>query len=157
MNRHKWYVAMSAMIVAFMVCVNPVRGDPCPDCCVDDPPACCCPNDNCSDCGLSTCQDCDVRLQVVGQSCGTPEPCCRGQHDCAMMAPDCCVALGYQVVASCRWCDWDPWQPSGDRDEADEPSADNAGSGSVWLLVAAALLLLPAVPIVMRRRAARHR
>ncbi len=110
---------------------NPAQGGPVYECCVDDPPSCCARENNCSGCGLTTCQDCDAHMFQRDQSCGTPEPCCRGQHDCAMMAPDCCVALGYQVVSSCIACDWDPPHPSEGQDEAAEPSADNAGSGSV--------------------------
>ncbi len=168
MNRHKLYVAMSATMVAFFVWVNPVRGDPVYECCVEDPPSCCVRADNCSGCGLTTCQDCDAHMMRRDQSCGVFRPCCIDPPgECFYIAADCCEALGYRVVTRCsEECGpQPPGKPAGgnavdldgnDGAEEAETSEDQASPSPLWVLVVAALLLLPAVPLVMRRRAARQ-
>ncbi len=163
MNRHKWFVAMSAMTVAFFVWVNPAQAK-IPICCMWDPPRCCGYENNCTACGLTTCQDCDAVDGTYPISC---EPlafaCCdESTGECQEAWGTCCEAFGFTVMSNCGECEARREEPDAslacydDVDEA-ETSEDQASPSSLWVLVVAAPLLLPAVPLVMRRRARRQK
>lgn len=153
MNRHKWFVAMSAMTVAFFVWVNPTQGIP-EICCMDRPNQDCCGR-TCECAPGEGCGGCDAMAEG---GCELVGPCCNhATRECFEMNPDCCEALGYAVLPTCYGCGWEPeGHPGDDQEEAAKPTADEPELSSVWVLVVAALLLLPAVPLVMRRRAARQ-
>ncbi len=168
MNRHKWFVVMSVIAVLFFVWVSPAQAKA-PICCVWDPPRCCAltPFEGCSGCGLTTCDDCDAVDGTYPISC---EPlafaCCdESTGECQEAWGTCCEAFGFTLMSNCGDCEAQREEPEGmtnaspaydnDVDEA-ETSGDQASPSSLWVLVVSALLLLPAVPLVMRRRARRQ-
>ncbi len=170
MNRHKWFVTMSAMMVAFLVWVSPAQAKTV-NCCVIDPPACCDYDplplgSGCSGCGLETCAGCDA-IDNSDPFC-TPlvMACCdESTGTCHEAWGSCCGAFGFTVIGDCEDCEAQHQELQGmsnaspayeDDVEGTDPSEDQASSVSSWVLVVAALLLLPAVPIVMRRRARRQ-
>jgi hypothetical protein len=151
MKGHQSFVAMTAIAVALLIWIAPVDARV-PLCCVDEEPVCCTQNYNCAGCGLESCTECDA-VPPPDAECGEPEPCCRNPftQDCVMMAPDCCEALGYTVMGSCLPCQSaHPAKP--EEPDPEETSEASSSSTSIWLVAITAVLLLPAVPMVMRRR-----
>ncbi len=139
------------------------------------PLACCNPDTRvCVNSGAPGPQFCNQNACLPGwlckdfvSPCGGTVNCLLGPYDCEAMAAGCCSLLRGQVVDHCaEWASEDPDATDAERRVDDGPVLDgepqeesNAPATEsdarvvfAWALVLPLLLLVPAVPIVLRRR-----
>ena len=157
MRVHKHFkacVAVSVATLAVFVWIDPVRAVDTKACYYDGPFHCC----------VSYppwyCKAGDAEAE--GSSCDTPVPCCTGAGQCSddLVDADCCQALPDWFLPDGGTCDGPPMMicPPENFSPADyDYEQATSSSTGMWGLLIAALVVVPAVPIVVaRRRAARR-